>query len=92
MKKRIHKQITTIQLPGLTTHEKVAAGPMNIKTMLESISTIDLVRELINREGVACHGVSNRPIATITILGHEDIADLCSKRFIELSREVACDE
>jgi len=63
---------------------------------LNEISTIDLVRELVNREGVACHGAklkhSNRPVATIAILDYEDIAQLCSNRFIEESRELACNE
>ncbi len=69
---------------------------MNIKTMLESISTLDLIKELINREGIGCHSAglrgSNRSIATIAIVDHEDIAELCSKRFIEISQELACDD
>ena len=68
---------------------------MNNKQMLDSIPTVDLVRALIKRDCVVANTANGKHDTSLILIVEEpngEIANICSKRWQELNKEVFINE
>ena len=60
---------------------------VNEEQILDTMSTLDIVKVLSKRHGVVCNSAvsDDIAIATIFIVGQEELTRFCAERFIELA-------